>query len=62
MDTNTADSDERDLTELGDEDFITHWSALRQRLAFAGKSVPCDLKRRYAAASAEYRRRMARES
>jgi hypothetical protein len=61
MDTNTTDNDERDLTELGDEDFMKHWSALRQRLALGGKSVPCDLKRRYAAAKAEYRRRMDRE-
>jgi hypothetical protein len=31
---------------------------LRQRIALGGKTVPGDLKREYAAVSAEYRRRI----
>jgi hypothetical protein len=31
---------------------------LRQRVALSGKTVPSDLKREYAAVSAEYRRRV----
>jgi hypothetical protein len=45
------------LTELGDPEFFTRWAELRQRVALGGKSVPGELKRDYAALSAEYRRR-----
>jgi hypothetical protein len=40
---------ERDLTELDDPEFFRRWSELRGRIALCGKSVPCDLKREYAA-------------
>ena len=43
---------------LDDPAFFRYWSELRQRLALAGKSVSCELKREYAAVSAEYRRRV----
>jgi hypothetical protein len=46
------------LSELGDPEFFRHWAELRQRITLGGKSVPCDLKREYAGASAEYRRRV----
>jgi hypothetical protein len=49
---------DRNLTELGDPEFCRHWSELRQRIALSGKTVPQDLKREYAAVSAEYRRRV----
>ena len=46
------------LTELDDPEFFRHWSALRLRIALGGKSLPHQLKREYAMASAEYRRRV----
>jgi hypothetical protein len=52
-----ADS-ERDLTKLDDPAFFLRWSTLRQLIAQSGKSVSCELKREYAAVSAEYRRRI----
>jgi hypothetical protein len=58
--TTTGGND--DLRELGDPEFFRHWSDLRQRVALAGKSVSCDLKRMYADLSAEYRRRIDGES
>ena len=52
-------SDERhDLRELDDPDFFSQWAELRNRIAVGGKSVPGELKREYAAVSAEYRRRV----
>ena len=51
-----------DIRALGDPEFFRHWSDLRQRVALAGKSVSCDLKRMYADLSAEYRRRIDGES
>ena len=47
------------LQELDDPDFFRYWAELRHRIAIGGKSVPSELKRRYEAASAEYRRRLA---
>ncbi len=47
-----------DIRDLADPQLIRHWSALRQRIALSGKTVPGDLKREYAAVSAEYRRRI----
>jgi hypothetical protein len=47
-----------DLRELGDPEFFSHWAELRRRIALGGKSVPCELKRRYEAVSGEYRRRV----
>lgn len=46
-----------DIRELADPEFFRYWSELRHRIALSGKSVPCDLKRRYAAVAAEYHRR-----
>jgi hypothetical protein len=46
------------IRALGDPEFFRHWSALRQRIALSGKSVPDDLKREYDTVSAEYRRRV----
>jgi hypothetical protein len=46
------------LTELDDPEFFRHWSALRLRIALGGKSLPHQLKREYAMASAEYSRRV----
>ena len=60
MDTRAVDdTDATSLTELDDPEFFRHWATLRQRIAVDGKSVPCALKREYAAVSAEYRRRIA---
>ena len=53
-----ADADVAGLPELTDPEFSRHWAELRQRITLGGKSVPCDLKREYAGASAEYRRRV----
>jgi hypothetical protein len=49
---------DRSLTELGDPEFFCHWSELRRRIALSGKTEYQDLKREYAAVSAEYRRRV----
>jgi hypothetical protein len=46
------------MRDLDDPQFISYWSALRLRIALSGKTVPVDLKREYAAVSAEYRRRI----
>ena len=46
------------IRDLDDPQLIRRWSALRVRIALSGKAVPGDLKREYAAVSAEYRRRM----
>lgn len=55
----TTDSEPAsDIPALDDPEFFRHWSALRQRIALSGKTVPHDLKREYAAVSAEYRRRV----
>ena len=55
----TTDSETvSDIRALDDPEFFRHWSALRQRVALSGKTVPSDLKREYAAVSAEYRRRV----
>jgi hypothetical protein len=59
MDTPAEHSaDAVSLTELDDPEFFRHWSELRLRIALAGKSLPHQLKRDYAMASAEYRRRV----
>ncbi len=47
-----------ELRELSDPALITRWSLLRMKVALYGRSVPADLKREYAAVSAEYRRRI----
>jgi hypothetical protein len=47
-----------DIRALDDFEFFRHWSALRQRIALSGTTAPDDLKREYAIASAEYRRRV----
>ena len=64
MDTR-ADADEttggpRSLRELPDPEFIALWASLRGRLALtpAGNSGHPEIKRRYEAARAEFRRRL----
>ena len=47
---------DQNLTKLGDPEFFRYWAELRQRIAVNGKKVSQDLKREYAAVSAEYRR------
>ena len=46
------------LSGLDDPEFFRHWADLRLRIALGGKAVPSDLKREYANAAAEYRRRV----
>jgi len=46
------------LSGLDDPEFFRHWADLRLRIALGGKTVPSELKREYANASAEYRRRV----
>jgi hypothetical protein len=48
------------IHELGDPEFMTWWAALRNSLFFIAKDNPeyADIKRRYAAAGVEFRRRM----
>jgi hypothetical protein len=48
----------RELQELDDPQFFTHWSKLRHQIFYCGKFVPSSLKKEYAAVSAEYRRRI----
>jgi hypothetical protein len=48
----------KELQELDDPQFFTHWSKLRHQIFFSGKSVSGCLRTEYAAASAEYRRRI----
>ena len=49
-----------DLEELSDPEFFTRWAALRNRLILMPKSKPeyREMKRRYDAMAAEYRRRI----
>lgn len=49
-----------DLRELSDPEFFAHWAMVRHRLFFLPKGRPghCEVKRRYDAVSAEYRRRI----
>lgn len=58
MDTSTEN-----LQELSDPEFFAHWAAVRNRLLGTPKGKPghCEVKRRYNAVAAEYRRRTARE-
>ena len=53
-----GEADVEGLPDLTDPDFFRHWAELRLRIAMSGKSVPCDLKRKYAVAAAEFRRRV----
>lgn len=53
-----SDECQDDLREMGDPEFFRHWADLRYRIAVDGKSASRDLKRRYEAASVEYRRRI----
>jgi hypothetical protein len=46
------------LPDLDDPEFFRHWADLRLRIALSGKAVPCELKRKYAVAAAEFRRRV----
>jgi len=50
-----------DLRELSDPEFFAQWAAVRNRLFSIPKGKPehCEIKRRYDAMAAEYRRRMA---
>jgi hypothetical protein len=57
MGTQAGTEHASDLQELGDPEFFSHWATLRHRIALSGKPVPCSLKHKYAAVSAEYRRR-----
>jgi hypothetical protein len=49
-----------DLRELSDPEFFTEWAAVRNRLSFTPSEKPehREVKRRYDAIAAEYRRRM----
>jgi hypothetical protein len=47
-----------DMRALDDPEFFRYWSALRQRIAFSGKTPPPDLEREYDAVYTEYRRRV----
>lgn len=49
-----------DLRELSDPEFFAHWATVRLRLFFVPKGKPehREVKRRYDALSAEYRRRI----
>jgi hypothetical protein len=58
METRADDDAAISLAELGDPEFFRHWATLRQRIALDGKSAPRALRREYAAAAAEYRRRV----
>ena len=53
-----SDTEAGCLANLSDPEFFRHWAELRLRIALGGKSVPCELKRRYALASDEFRRRV----
>lgn len=53
-----SDTEVASLAQLDDPEFFGHWAALRLRIAHAGKSVPHEMKREYAMATAEYRRRV----
>jgi hypothetical protein len=55
MDTSTEN-----LQELSDPEFFAHWAAVRNRLFGTPKGKPghCEIKRRYDAVTAEYRRRI----
>jgi hypothetical protein len=55
---NTDSETDSDIRALDDPEFFRYWSALRQRIALSGKTVPNDLKIEYAAVSAEYHRRV----
>jgi hypothetical protein len=48
-----------DLRELSDPEFFAHWAAARNRLSRTPKGEPehSEVKSRYDAAAAEYRRR-----
>jgi hypothetical protein len=54
-------SETSDLRELSDPEFFVHWAAVRNRLFRTpmGKPGHCEIKRRYDAVAAEYRRRLA---
>jgi hypothetical protein len=54
-------SETSDLQELSDPEFFAHWAAVRTRLFRTRKGKPghSELRRRYDAVAAEYRRRLA---
>jgi hypothetical protein len=49
-----------DLRELDDPEFFAHWAAVRYRMAMAPAGTPghAEIKTRYDAVVAEYRRRL----
>jgi hypothetical protein len=49
----------RELRELTDPEFFAHWAAVRNRLILTRADTPerSEIKRRYSAVIAEYRRR-----
>jgi hypothetical protein len=51
---------EHDLQELADPEFFSHWADVRNRLALTspGSTEHAEIKRRYDAVAAEYRRRI----
>lgn len=55
------DTSAENLKELSDPEFFAHWAAVRTRLFGIPKDNPehYEVKRRYDAAAAEYRRRIA---
>jgi hypothetical protein len=61
--TGTAmDTSTENLRELNDPEFFAHWAAVRSRLVNTpkGKLGHWEVKRRYDAVAAEYRRRIGR--
>jgi hypothetical protein len=54
-------SETSNLQELSDPEFFKHWAAVRSRLSRTAKGQPGhpELKARYDAVKAEYRRRVA---
>jgi hypothetical protein len=64
MRTADPDTDTSDLVELDDPGFITHWAAVRRKLALTSRDDPehAEVKRAYDLALSEYRRRIAGEA
>jgi len=57
----SPESEACDLQELSDPEFFAHWAAVRSRLVCTPKGKPGhpQIKARYDAVKAEYRRRLA---